>query len=381
MSSDKNKDTETDSSENELPTPDDLFYQTFTKSNIVLILWFLAIYFTFSVIVRLTTSPDAGSGNRVSVITRMIDFLVLVGLLLYLVVVYFMRTDNEKEDWVQSTWDSATEYIERPLSVVSTALFLVVLYALIMLLGIPTDYGNKPITVSFLENGAWFVLAVSLIALFFKNVLGLSLSEFLQRVFKGAWESEDTKPKPAPKVSGNTVSGNTSVSGNTVVKSEPTPKPEVFNISNNVFTYEDAQAVCKVFDSRLATYDEVEGSYKDGGEWCNYGWSDNQSIYFPTQKSTWDKLQKTKLHKNDCGRPGINGGYIENPNARFGVNCYGIKPNATSNDLKFMDAKKNTPVPKTKEEVITDLKVKLFKENRDKLLRLNAFNGDKWSVY
>jgi len=204
--------------------------------------------------------------------------------------------------------------------------------------------------------------------------LKMSISEFLLRVFDGAWNAEKD-------ISGNTVVGNTSVKGNTVVKSTPEIKSEVFNISNNVFTYEDAQAVCKVFDSRLATYDEIENAYKDGGEWCNYGWSDNQSIYFPTQKSTWDKLQKTKNHKNDCGRPGINGGYIENANTRFGVNCYGAKPKATTNDLKFMETKKSTPVPKTKEEIVTDLKVKLFKENRDKLLRLNAFNGAKWSEY
>ena len=291
-----------------------------------------------------------------------------------------MRSNNEKEDWVESTWDSLTDYIERPLSLVSTGLFLVVLYAIVMLLGIPMDYGNKPITVSFLENGAWLLLAITLIALFFNEILGLSFSEFLRRLFRGAWEAEESKPKVNTSVKGNTVSGNTTVKGNTTV-STPEIKNEVFNISNNVFSYEDAQAVCKVFDSRLATYDEIEEAYKDGGEWCNYGWSDNQSIYFPTQKSTWDKLQKTKLHKNDCGRPGVNGGYIENANARFGVNCYGVKPKATTNDLKFMDAKKNAPVPKTKEEIITDLKVKLFKANREKLLRLNAFNGAKWSEY
>jgi hypothetical protein len=28
---------------------------------------------------------------------------------------------------------------------------------------------------------------------------------------------------------------------------------------------------------------------------------------FPTQKETWDKLQKIKGHEHDCGRPGING--------------------------------------------------------------------------
>ena len=48
--------------------------------------------------------------------------------------------------------------------------------------------------------------------------------------------------------------------------------------------------------------------------------------FYPTQKSTWNKLQKIKGHEHDCGRPGINGGYIDNPNVRFGVNCFGSKP-------------------------------------------------------
>ena len=31
---------------------------------------------------------------------------------------------------------------------------------------------------------------------------------------------------------------------------------------------------------------------------------------FPTQYKSWKKLQKQKGRENDCGRPGINGGYI-----------------------------------------------------------------------
>ena len=48
--------------------------------------------------------------------------------------------------------------------------------------------------------------------------------------------------------------------------------------------------------------------------------------YFPTQYDKWKKLQTIKGHENDCGRPGINGGFIDNPNVRFGINCFGYKP-------------------------------------------------------
>ena len=38
-------------------------------------------------------------------------------------------------------------------------------------------------------------------------------------------------------------------------------KEEVFNISNNLYSYQDAKAVCKAMGSRLATYDEIEDAY------------------------------------------------------------------------------------------------------------------------
>jgi hypothetical protein len=101
-------------------------------------------------------------------------------------------------------------------------------------------------------------------------------------------------------------------------------RPQVFNIPENDFVYPDAKAVCSAYGGRLATYSEVEDAYKNGGEWCNYGWSEGQMALFPTQKKTFDKLQKIEGHENDCGRPGINGGYISNPAVRFGVNCYGF---------------------------------------------------------
>lgn len=88
----------------------------------------------------------------------------------------------------------------------------------------------------------------------------------------------------------------------------------------NLYTY-----VCQAFNGRLATYGEIEETYNNGAEWCNYGWSQDQMAHFPAQKDTWSKLQISKESKNDCGRPGINDGYMANPIKNFGVNCYGIK--------------------------------------------------------
>jgi len=112
----------------------------------------------------------------------------------------------------------------------------------------------------------------------------------------------------------------------------PDPNPispndkEVFNIGNNIYTYEDAPAVCKALGARLATPEEVEHAWKRGADWCSYGWTEGQQALYPTQKTTYDKLQTSKEHAHDCGVVGVNGGYFENPELQFGVNCYGKKP-------------------------------------------------------
>ena len=49
--------------------------------------------------------------------------------------------------------------------------------------------------------------------------------------------------------------------------------------------------------------------------------------------------------------------------------------------MNYMSAKKNSPAPKTPEEKLVDLKVKMFKDHRDKLLTLNGFNQQKWSEF
>jgi len=111
-----------------------------------------------------------------------------------------------------------------------------------------------------------------------------------------------------------------------------------------------------------------------------YGWSDGQMALFPTQKTTWDKLQKTDYHKNNCGRPGVNGGYIHNPYVKYGANCYGKKPVAYTADVNRMNAQKNTVYPKSKKDLVRDMKTEYWKKNSDKLA-VNGFNNDKWSEF
>jgi hypothetical protein len=151
---------------------------------------------------------------------------------------------------------------------------------------------------------------------------------------------------------------------------------EVFNIPGNYFGYEDAKAICSAHDSRLATYQEVEQSYNSGAEWCNYGWSDGQMALYPTQQTTWDGLQKIEGHENDCGRPGVNGGYMQNPSTKFGVNCFGYKPKMTSVEEDIMA--NTSPYPKTKKDIAMEMRVEFWKKRINDIL-VSPFNYKNWS--
>ena len=152
-------------------------------------------------------------------------------------------------------------------------------------------------------------------------------------------------------------------------------KKQVFNIPGNYYDYDNAKAVCQAYGANLATYDQIEKAYGSGAEWCNYGWSADQLALFPTQKKTYDRLQTIPGHENDCGRTGVNGGYIANPNIKFGINCYGNKPKITSEEDDLM--KTATPYPETAKDLAFQKRIDFWKNKVDEIL-VSPFNYDTW---
>lgn len=108
---------------------------------------------------------------------------------------------------------------------------------------------------------------------------------------------------------------------------------EVYNIRDNIFTYDEAKAVCAAHGARLATLEEMIAAYDKGANWCSYGWTQGQLALYPTQKEYWAKLQADSKRRKQCGEPGINGGFFQNPEFKFGANCYGKKPIPKSNEV------------------------------------------------
>ncbi len=152
--------------------------------------------------------------------------------------------------------------------------------------------------------------------------------------------------------------------------------PEVFNISKNTFTYYDAEPLCRALGAELATYDQVKSAWERGADWCNYGWVKGQAAVYPTQKNTWERIQAgPEEQRNACGVPGLNGGYFDNPELRFGVNCYGTKPSQSQHD----EAKMNQGAPLSPGALELQKKINKFRTEAA-TVGVMPFNGDKWSM-
>lgn len=151
-------------------------------------------------------------------------------------------------------------------------------------------------------------------------------------------------------------------------------EPQVYHIENNIYTYENAKIACTAHGAELATYEQLLDAYKNGADWCSYGWHKGQLALYPTQKKTWLKMQENDADKRDqCGEVGINGGYFENKDMLFGATCYGVKPAPR-------------PHEKIKREIISDSerelleKVAQYKKSKMDKDVIHPFNEDKWAT-
>ena len=231
------------------------------------------------------------------------------------------------------------------------------------------------------ENSKTTTLEILLWGVFLTLILLNGLSYFFNfNVSASLKNLFSDKPTVDLIVDPDNILGESSEYGEGVSTSVPelTFKKQVFHIPNNKYTYDDAKAICRAYGGRLATYNEVEEAYENGGDWCGYGWSDGQMALFPTQFEKWQTLQKIKGHEHDCGRPGVNGGYIDNPAVKFGINCYGYKPKITQEEAERMAG--TSLYPKTQKELDFEKRVRNWKDKLPDIL-VAPFNHTNWSSY
>ena len=155
------------------------------------------------------------------------------------------------------------------------------------------------------------------------------------------------------------------------------PAKDVFTVSKNDYTYYDAAPLCKALGAELATYDQVKTAWQKGADWCNYGWVKGQMAVFPTQNSTYEELQQGHPDQHGvCGKPGVNGGYFDNPELKFGVTCIGKKPSQKEHDVTSMTSGATRPL--TASGIVFEEKVQKFK-NSSNTIGILPFNDSQWS--
>jgi len=155
------------------------------------------------------------------------------------------------------------------------------------------------------------------------------------------------------------------------------PAKDVFTVSKNNYSFYDAAPLCKALGAELATYDQVKRAWQNGADWCNYGWVKGQMAVYPTQKSTYEELQQGPAEQRGaCGKPGLNGGYFDNPELKFGVTCVGKKPAQSAHDSTSLTSGATRPL--TSSGLEFEKKVQQFKEDAE-TIGLLPFNKEKWT--
>ena len=220
------------------------------------------------------------------------------------------------------------------------------------------------------------IMALILFIVFRDHIsFGLSVAwQKTKNFFEGSFNSPPPPAAPVPVPSPSNAPKEQVVDRGALTKMIP-GKKEVFNVATDKYTYTDAEPLCKAFGAELATYDQVKDAWNNGADWCNYGWVKGQSAVYPTQQTTYNKLQAgPEDQRMACGVPGVNGGYFDNPELRFGVNCYGSKPSENETDTRFTMGDKYL----TAGALAYDKKVQDYKANKDEI-PLNPFKSGAWS--
>jgi hypothetical protein len=217
--------------------------------------------------------------------------------------------------------------------------------------------------------GLGLLIILFIIFIIFRNQVTMGLEIVWQKI-KAVFGYSEPAVEPAPP----SYAPDSPVPEPSAIEKILPGKKEVFNVAQDKYTYTDAEPLCKAFGAELATYDQVKEAWNKGADWCNYGWIKGQSAVYPTQQSTYDKIQMgPEEQRMSCGTPGVNGGYFDNPELRFGVNCYGKKPPKTAND-EVIGAQGAPPSPET---IAFDKKVNQFKQDADNVAIL-PFNSNSW---
>lgn len=274
--------------------------------------------------------------------------------------------------WIDGNVD---KYINMRIVILICVVIFMVYFVLNALAGGNSENDSRENTlfanVSILEIFLWAILIVVVVINGFQYFFNTNITTEISNLLSTKPEIVISQTLPAePDGAGGDLGAGPSLK----------MRKQVFHIPANVYDYDNAKALCQAYGANLANIDQMEEAHKSGAEWCSYGWSDNQMVLYPTQKSTWEELQKSTdpAKKNSCGRPGINGGYIENASMKAGVNCYGPKPEINPAASKLMSSIQNYEAGKMIDP-LHEARVQQMKSKINDIV-VAPFNKGAWSL-
>jgi hypothetical protein len=248
--------------------------------------------------------------------------------------------------------------------------------------GISANAGGKSWNTPLLWFCVFLLIAIVLFAYYYRNFMNAmsNITDQINLWLTGTGSPPENKQEdipvapPTPPQDDATKKEHTGMSA--IVEKIIPPAKEVFTISKNNYSYYDAAPLCKALGAELATYDQVKDAWQKGADWCNYGWVKGQMAVYPTQKSTYEELQQGPAdQKGACGKPGLNGGYFDNPELKYGVTCVGKRPSQSQHDANAIMAGSTRPL--TQSGLEFDKKVQLFKEEAE-TMGILPFNKEHW---
>ena len=180
----------------------------------------------------------------------------------------------------QDFFDTLNSFGSNPFVLVVLVFIILIYYVIFAFLG-----NSTPDSDNFPKGGFIFLEAILwalLILLVFMNGLAYFFNINVVTELKNVFNE-----KPEIQIE-STLNQNQDISGASY------DFKEVYHVPGNRFSYHDAKAVCKAFDSELATYNQLLDGQKKGASWCSFGWTKDQLGLYPTSQNHFNQLKKKK---------------------------------------------------------------------------------------
>ena len=108
----------------------------FTKSNFILIAWFLGIYFIAYFILGYFF-PGSTTNNK-SLLSKTIDILIVTCFLIIVITTFYSMSDSQKDKFLPNFLSGFKDFVNNPNSLLSVFSFILVFYLIIYLFRLPT---------------------------------------------------------------------------------------------------------------------------------------------------------------------------------------------------------------------------------------------------